>query len=66
MLVKDNPGEPIKINHIWRIQLICAAMNMGSASYGAMRWWSMPPNMVYFHHTNLAELVVTCLSVASF
>ena len=29
MLGKDDPGEPIKINCIWRIQLICAAMNMG-------------------------------------
>jgi hypothetical protein len=26
---KDDPGEPIKINRIQHIQLVCAAMNMG-------------------------------------
>jgi hypothetical protein len=29
MLGKDDPGEPVKINHIRQIQLVCAAMNMG-------------------------------------
>ncbi len=29
MVGKDDPGEPIKIHHIWRIQLVCTAMNMG-------------------------------------
>jgi hypothetical protein len=29
ILGKDNPGEPIKINRIRQIQLVCAAMNMG-------------------------------------
>jgi hypothetical protein len=29
MVGKDDPGEPIKINHIQQIQLVCAAMNMG-------------------------------------
>jgi hypothetical protein len=29
ILGKDNPGEPIKINQIHQIQLVCAAMNMG-------------------------------------
>ncbi len=29
ILGKDNPGEPIKINWIHCIQLVCAAMNMG-------------------------------------
>lgn len=29
MLGKDDPGTPIKINRIRRIQLVCAAMNMG-------------------------------------
>jgi hypothetical protein len=29
ILGKDNPGEPIKINRIRWIQLVCAAMNMG-------------------------------------
>jgi hypothetical protein len=29
MLGKDDPGTPIKINHICQIQLVCAAMNMG-------------------------------------
>jgi hypothetical protein len=29
ILGKDNPGEPIKINHIRWIQLVCAVMNMG-------------------------------------
>jgi hypothetical protein len=29
ILGKDSPGEPIKINQIRRIQLVCAAMNMG-------------------------------------
>jgi hypothetical protein len=29
MLGKDDPGTPIKINHIRWIQLVCAAMNMG-------------------------------------
>jgi hypothetical protein len=28
-LGKDEPGEPIKINQITHIQLVCAAMNMG-------------------------------------
>ena len=29
MLGKDNPGQPIKINHIHHVQLVCAALNMG-------------------------------------
>jgi hypothetical protein len=29
MVGKDDPGEPIKIHHIRRIQLVCTAMNMG-------------------------------------
>jgi hypothetical protein len=29
MLSKDDPGEPVKINHIRQIQLVCAEMNMG-------------------------------------
>jgi hypothetical protein len=29
ILGKDNPGEPIKINRIRQIQLVCTAMNMG-------------------------------------
>ena len=29
MLGKDDPGHPIKINHIRHVQLVCAALNMG-------------------------------------
>jgi hypothetical protein len=29
ILGKDEPGQPIKINRIRRVQLVCAAMNMG-------------------------------------
>jgi hypothetical protein len=29
ILGKDDPGEPIKINRIRKIQLVCTAMNMG-------------------------------------
>jgi hypothetical protein len=29
ILGKDDPGKPIKINHIRWIQLVCTAMNMG-------------------------------------
>ena len=29
MLGKDDPGQPIKINHIHQVQLVCAALNMG-------------------------------------
>jgi hypothetical protein len=37
ILGKDSTGEPIKINWIQCIQLVCAAMNMKFESSGAIK-----------------------------
>ena len=43
MLGKDEPGQPIKITHIHRVQLVCAALNMGlfSLAQGMATWQSV-------------------------